>query len=260
MPSNWNKGLTKNDPRVAANSIAIGKACRGRVPWNKGLMKTNDLRVAAYGNAMIGRRLSKKHRVNISRGMSKLGHLKGRVFTPEWRAKISAGSRDRAIKHAALELPECRCYAHRPFPNGIVTNLEKILADLLKEFPQVIFQQRFGRHTVDAYIPYPYHIAFEADGNYWHNRSGAKRRDQRRDRELFKKFKLPVIRLTEAELLTLTLVNLAEPRIVAMPSPSFLAGLHSSKGIIIEEAAIGALIYYFKSCVLRMCISNIEAY
>ncbi len=50
---------------------------------------------------------------------------------------------------------------------------------------------------VDAYLPLPYHLAFEADGEYWHQHP---RRDAARDAYLLKEFSLPVIRINGSEL------------------------------------------------------------
>lgn len=77
------------------------------------------------------------------------------------------------------------------------TSLEKCLSNLLEEFPEVIVQKRFGRYVVDAYLPRPYHLALEADGEYWHQDSDA---DCARDTYLLREFGLPVVRLTEREL------------------------------------------------------------
>lgn len=69
----------------------------------------------------------------------------------------------------------------------------------LDEFPVVEMEVAFGRYTVDAYLPPPYHLAFEADGEYWHERRG-REFDEQRDEYLAQNFKLPVIRLTETEI------------------------------------------------------------
>jgi len=71
---------------------------------------------------------------------------------------------------------------------------------VLVEFPEVRANVRFGRYEVDAYLPPPYHLAFEADGTYWHNRPGDREANERRDAELLLEFNLPVVRLTEEEL------------------------------------------------------------
>ena len=92
----------------------------------------------------------------------------------------------------------CRCgpcYG-RPFPTLIESILrEKVLA----EFPKVIAEKRFGLYSVDAYLPPPYHLAFEADGEYWHRDS--KDYDEARDDYLLIEHDLPVVRMAEVELL-----------------------------------------------------------
>lgn len=76
---------------------------------------------------------------------------------------------------------------------------EEFLLELLAEFPEVVREQRFGRYRVDAYVP-SRHLAFEADGDYWHSSLERKAYDQARDRSLLSEFDLVVIRLTETEL------------------------------------------------------------
>lgn len=41
----WNKGLTKEDPRVAAYVSKVSKSKIGSIPWNKGLTKIEDSRL-----------------------------------------------------------------------------------------------------------------------------------------------------------------------------------------------------------------------
>ena len=73
-----------------------------------------------------------------------------------------------------------------------------MIETFLSEFPEVIPEKQFGRYRVDAYLPPPYHLAFEADGEYWHRDSADY--DEARDAYLLEKHDLPVIRLTEEEI------------------------------------------------------------
>lgn len=84
------------------------------------------------------------------------------------------------------------------------SSIARTLVDVvLAEFPVVKEEQPFGPYRIDAYLPPPYHLAFEADGSYWHGLPGARERDERRDAHLLKRFKLPTVRLTEDELVSL---------------------------------------------------------
>lgn len=84
------------------------------------------------------------------------------------------------------------------------TRIENILHDvLLAEFPIVERERRFGRYRVDAYLPEPYHLAFEADGSYWHGSARMIVRDLERDAYLLAEHSLPVVRLGEAELMAM---------------------------------------------------------
>ena len=77
-----------------------------------------------------------------------------------------------------------------------------MVAVYLTDFPEVIVEKYFGRYRIDAYLPPPYHLAFEADGKYWHTLH--KQKDpgyyHRRDAYLLRKFNLPTVRLTEDEI------------------------------------------------------------
>lgn len=78
------------------------------------------------------------------------------------------------------------------------THIEEILVSLvLFEFPTIVREQKFGKYRVDAYLP-EYHLAFEADGVYWHKDTEA---DKTRDAYLLKEHSLTVVRFTERELL-----------------------------------------------------------
>jgi len=86
---------------------------------------------------------------------------------------------------------------------GSPTTIENFLVDvILAEFPEVIgpSKQHFGHYTVDAYLPPPYHLAFEADGDYWHALYEKRDpgHDARRDAYLLREFNLPTIRITES--------------------------------------------------------------
>lgn len=116
----------------------------------------------------------------------------GKALSSEHKAKISA----KLTRHAEFDLPDCKCYAHdRPM---FVSNLSKRMIDLLLfEFPEVVAEKQFGRFRVDAYLPPPYHLAFEADGSYWHNLPGRKEKDIARDAWLLEHFNLPVVRVLQ---------------------------------------------------------------
>jgi len=52
--SSWNKGLTREDPRVAKGIESMAQARRGNPPWNKGLSKETDERVLKYSQKCTG--------------------------------------------------------------------------------------------------------------------------------------------------------------------------------------------------------------
>lgn len=118
--------------------------------------------------------------------------------------KISEDTKKKMIEvkklHAESNLPNCGCWAHRrKSPTYIEIMLEKVV---LADFPLVIPQKRFGRYSIDAYLPEPYHLGFEADGAYWHPIGNE--HDRKRDINLLEKFQLPIIRLSGKEILDIS--------------------------------------------------------
>jgi len=121
----------------------------------------------------------------------------GVSLSDEHRARIIEGAR----RHAALDLPDCGCAFHRYRRKRRASQLSQRMADVfLTEFPEVELEKVFGRCRVDAYLPPPYHLAFEADGSYWHSLPGRSEFDVERDAYLLEQFDLPVVRLTEEEI------------------------------------------------------------
>lgn len=117
---------------------------------------------------------------------------KGRPLSEKNRLGISRGRK----RHLALPLYGiCPCGAHTPPASP--TSLELKLRAFLEEFPSVQEQKWFGRYRVDAYLPPPYHLAFEADGKYWYQDSSY---EEIRDQFLLEEFSLPVIHLSEEDL------------------------------------------------------------
>ncbi|KKN04087.1 hypothetical protein LCGC14_1101040 [marine sediment metagenome] len=177
----WNTGLSKEtDSRVAASAKKISQAMRkiklSGGGWNKGLTKETDYRVRKNGESLLGHPVSEKT-----------------------KDKISKRRRD----HLTKDPNGCRCGPHLRETGQRQTQIERILREvLLSEFPEVVSEKRFGFYRVDAYLPPPYHLAFEADGSYWHALHEQENPGcyQRRDNYLMKHFALPVIRLTEDEL------------------------------------------------------------
>lgn len=139
--------------------------------------------------------------------------MRGRTLTSEHRAKISESLRGRPVTVAANAKRRASMKAHIAACNGSCgsgvcmkpaspTRIEVILRDVvLAEFPEVLPEKRFGPYSVDAYLPPPYHLAFEADGSYWHGSDEQVGHDAERDSYLLREHNLPVVRLGERELL-----------------------------------------------------------
>ena len=131
-------------------------------------------------------------KVALSETISRI--QKGRLGTPhteQTKKKLSEMNK----KHAALVLPNCKCWVHSS--NGFsISSLTWKLTDFLVEagFEDVIAEQKVGRFIVDALLPNEW-IAFEGDGKHWHKEEY----DKIRDEELLRDYNLPVVRLTEEE-------------------------------------------------------------
>ncbi len=116
-----------------------------------------------------------------------------RKATPETKARLSA-----SIKRAYDEgrkvahVPSCRRY----------TRLAQVLhAHLTATGLTLEPEVRFGKYTVDLYDR-AHHVAYEADGRYWHERNEAVRPGYhaRRDAYLRDRRGLVVIHFTDAEI------------------------------------------------------------
>ena len=157
----------------------------------------------AFGQLQVGRKPSAEtlRRRSVA--------LRGRQLSEGDKQK----KRRAQIAHGRLPLQgSCQCFSHRvetekektsriakAMANRFPTRIERLLAGVvLAEFPEVRTQEPFGCYHVDAYLPPPYHLAFEADGEYWHRHP---KRDAARDAYLLRKFGLPVVRLTGSEII-----------------------------------------------------------
>lgn len=186
--------------RMKGNKHALGRKIIGRKsppPFSDEHRK--KMSVASFGKKKSFEARLKMHRVHLGVLLSDEHRMakQAACSTPEFRQ----ATRERTQKHIALDFPNCRCWPHQS-RNGLLrngsTNIEVLLVNiLLAEFPEVREQEQFGCYQVDAYLPPPYHLAFEADGTYWHRYP---KRDAARDAYLLRKFNLPVVRLTEKEL------------------------------------------------------------
>lgn len=169
----------------------------GHVAWNK------------------GKHLTAKHKENIS--LSRQGSvvtvearkkisaaLTGRVFSDEHLRKLSIATR----KHQKVCDGSCGNYVCM-ITNGELTfqltSIQKRLGEYLLEQGIVCaVEVPFGRYRVDLYDGLT-HTAYEADGNYWHSMPDRIIHDKHRDQYLWKKFRLEVIRFSEADIRELVL-------------------------------------------------------
>ena len=131
----------------------------------------------------------------------------GKKHTLEARAKQSASHKgvphsdswNKNVSRALIRHRESGCKKPCCSPARSPTSLEYGL-QLLLESANIEFktQVRFGRYTVDMWVP-SHNLIFEADGSYWHRRDGEGRRTNR-DSFLLSKGVKAVIHLTEHDL------------------------------------------------------------
>ena len=196
----WNKGLTKETSEGVARSAAahvgvpLSDEHKSKLSAKKIGVPLTDEHKAKIKAVTIGHEVSAEARAKIG------ASSRGRSMSLEARAKISRGRRD----HLTKDPNGCRCGPHLWETGQRQTQIERILCEmLLSEFPEVRSEEKFGAYRVDAYLPPPYHLAFEADGKYWHDKHEQEDPGcySRRDEYLMENFDLPVIRLGEEELI-----------------------------------------------------------
>lgn len=167
--------------------------------------------------------LSIEHRAKISAAHMGLSHpvsaeqkaklsvaMRGRKMSQEWRDKIGAAHRGTVrspearakMSEAAIRSFESGRRAHLPCLVSRYTKLAQALhRHLASTGLRLLPEVRFGRFTVDLYDPLR-HVAYEADGRYWHER--AERENPgcglRRDQYLSDHYGVRVIHFDELEI------------------------------------------------------------
>lgn len=169
-------GLASIGNKYAAGHVrseaARQKAGQAITTWNKARAGTEEARLASQ-----------------KAGRAAKGHRK----SAEWRSNLSKARR----AHLATHDDACACLGNPGRRPRRQTGIERILLErLLKSYPDVQAEVKFGRYRVDAYVP-SIHTAFEADGSFWHDSES----DAKRDAWLLRFHNLPVVRFNEHELL-----------------------------------------------------------
>ena len=202
-------GLCNHFGKICSDStkMRIGNANRGRKPSIKAIEETRRLRNGKtyeeiYGTEKadkVRNKQSESHKEYKCSEETKLKisiASKGRKKSIEHRATISKVVK----KHCQTDLPNCKCAIHNNEPNySGISSLTWMLADVLTNagFEMVIAEEQFGRYRVDALLAEEW-IGFEADG-YYHFISERQEYDKQRDKNILKRFGLPIVRLTGEE-------------------------------------------------------------
>jgi very-short-patch-repair endonuclease len=139
-------------------------------------------------------------RRNMSEG------CQGRVVTEETRELLRKWMTGRKLGPLSQEVRRRMGISHaRAISEGKYPKTNTIPHQILREWLKLQGKEstsevRFGRYCVDEYVEEE-HIAYEADGTFWHSLPSVIEKDKRRDRELFEQYGVVVIRITEASLL-----------------------------------------------------------
>ena len=107
-------------------------------------------------------------------------------------------------KHSQLDLVGCNCYVHSH--NSKVSGLTWQLAEALTCLGFVVQPEaQIERRSIDVLLIDEW-IAFEADGQYWHelNETQFPGYHEIRDNELLERHGLPTVHLTEDEVCALS--------------------------------------------------------
>jgi very-short-patch-repair endonuclease len=178
----WNKGLTKNDTRVQNNIKNISQTLKEKyangdiVVWCKGLTKENNESLKRISE-------NRKGELNVAK-------------RPEVKEKIR-----NTLLQTYEEYPEIlenrKACGINQFSTGY-TSIELIVKYFFDENNiSYTHNEKIGRYHTDFKIG---NLIVECDGDYWHNKMGAKEKDQRKT-EYMEEKGFMVLRFTETELI-----------------------------------------------------------
>jgi len=175
--------LTRGVPRSVLVKSKIGSANLGHIVTERTREEISKAKIGVSHPPEFGKAISERMRGSKH-------PMWGKKASEETRKKLSVshmGYIPSEITREKIAEAAARQFSAYPFPR---TKLEVALYWLLATAGYCYSpQKQFGRYVVDAYLPIE-NLAFEADGEYWHNRPGAKERDSKRDQYLKSKFGL----------------------------------------------------------------------
>lgn len=152
----------------------------------------------------------KKYSEKISKqNKGKLSGDKNPSKRPEVRKKISkalmghkgAFTGKRRPEHSKIMSGRKQTKEHikKRFKNKKDTLIERIIEQKLKEMNLIYFKQEIIiGFCVDFYLP-EYNFIIECDGDYWHNKKGAKERDKMKNKK-WKEANINILRLKEHDI------------------------------------------------------------
>lgn len=92
----WNKGLTLK-PLSVEHKANISESLKGRPAWNKGIPMTNEAKAKASKSLSENNPMDDPvNRLKVSKA------LKGRVFSDEWKKKLSEAAKNRIRKKKVI--------------------------------------------------------------------------------------------------------------------------------------------------------------
>jgi len=156
---------------------------------------------AEWKEAIAATRRGKKASPETRAKMS--ASAKGRIISPEQREKIRQSNLIAWSNPELLARHRARRATQKAPSKFWNTHPEQKLANFLERAGfRIQREKNFGHYRVDVYL-LDYHLAIECDGVYWHRVTERNRPGYyaNRDQVLMERFNLPIVRLTDAEIL-----------------------------------------------------------
>ena len=154
------KGVYKHKKQIIKN---LGEGMKGKHQSEEHKKKIGFKNSISLKN----RKLSEEHKINIGKGVLKRKEKLGYINSPGSRRKMreaKINNPNKVFKNTSIELK-------------IEEELKRRNINYQKQVPLCKIA------IVDFYLP-EYRIVIQCDGDYWHNLSGYKERDENQDRVL----------------------------------------------------------------------------
>ena len=189
-----NAGFQKGHP-LYNNKLAEWRE-KGGVSWNKGIRGICKPNSGSFKKGHISWIKDKHHTEESIKKMIKNSGMRGKYHTEEWKKQRREFNKingikppvniKRGFKHSEeSKNKNKKWHINNPNRKFKDTSIElKIEAELKRR--NINYQKQIplcNVAIVDFYLP-EYRIVIQADGDYWHNRQGAKEKDEKQNKVL----------------------------------------------------------------------------